>query len=95
LNELGLVQRQRGQFEAAAGSYAAALALDPGFTPALRNLAILHDIYLDDPATALDLLEQYQTLTGEDRPVTSWIADVRQRAPRREDVPPMEQAEGG
>jgi len=83
LNQLGLVQRQRGEFAAAADSYTHALAIDPQYAPALRNLGVLRDLYQDDPVAALPLFEQYRTLTGEDRPVTSWIADVKQRAARR------------
>jgi tetratricopeptide (TPR) repeat protein len=71
--ELGLVQRLRGEFAAAAAAYAAALAADQDFAPAWRNLAVLRDLYLGDAAGA-----------GEERPVTSWIADVRQRSGRRE-----------
>jgi tetratricopeptide (TPR) repeat protein len=84
LNELGLVQRQRGKFTAAAGTYGRALAIDPQFAPALRNLGVLRDLYLDDPAGAIAPFEQYQAVTGEDRPVTSWLADVKQRAGKRE-----------
>jgi tetratricopeptide (TPR) repeat protein len=87
LNALGLVQRQRGLFDAAAISYAGALAIDPQYAPALRNFGVLRDIYQDDPEAALNLFEQYQLLTGEDRPVTSWIADLKQRAARRAEAP--------
>ncbi|MET0281916.1 MAG: tetratricopeptide repeat protein [Steroidobacteraceae bacterium] len=83
LNELGIVLRQRGQFAAAAETYGRALALAPDNAAALRNVAVLRDIYLDDPVAALAPLERYQVLTGEDRPVTSWIADVKQRAGKR------------
>ncbi|MEJ0100986.1 MAG: tetratricopeptide repeat protein [Pseudomonadota bacterium] len=83
LNELGIVQRQRGEFGAAADSYTHALAIDAQYAPSLRNLGVLRDIYQDDPVGALQLLEQYKTVTGEDRPVTGWIADVKQRASKR------------
>ena len=82
--ELGLVQRMRGRFAQAGDSYARALSVDPQFGPALRNVAILHDLYLDDPGAAIEPFERYKSITGEDRPVTSWIADVKQRAGRRE-----------
>jgi tetratricopeptide (TPR) repeat protein len=84
---LGLVQRERGEFSAAMASYAAALQADAGYAPAHRNLGVLKDMYLGDPAAALDNFERYQALTGEDRPVTSWIADVKQRAGRRDATP--------
>jgi tetratricopeptide (TPR) repeat protein len=93
---LGLVQRERGQFTAAAASYASALQADADYAPALRNFGILKDLYLGDAAGALPDFERYQALTGEERPVTSWIADVKQRAGRaREETPaaPSTQAE--
>ena len=40
------------------------------------------DMYLGDPGAAVPGFERYQSLTGEERPVTSWIADVKQRAAR-------------
>jgi tetratricopeptide (TPR) repeat protein len=80
LNELGLVRRQQGQFAAAAEAYGQALALVPEHAPTHRNLGVLRDLYLDDPAGAIEPYERYKALTGEDRPVTGWIADVRRRA---------------
>jgi hypothetical protein len=43
---------------------------------------VLRDLYQGDPAAALPGFERYQALTGEDKPVTGWIADVKQRAGR-------------
>lgn len=96
LNELGLVQRQMGGFADAAASYAAALELAPQHAPTLRNLGILRDLYQDDPAGAIEPYERYQAITGEERPVSSWIADVRRRsgiaAPVSAPEPPVEEA---
>jgi len=82
LAALGLVQRERGEFAAATQSYSAALQADASYAPAQRNLGVLKDVYLGDAAGALENFERYQALTGEERPVTSWIADVKQRAGR-------------
>ena len=41
--------------------------------------AVLLDLYLGDPERALTELERYKELTGEDKPVTGWIAELRQR----------------
>src|SRR5262245_2887015 len=92
-NELGLTQRMRGQFPDAAASYQKALAADPNFAAAHRNYGVLLDLYLGDPETALTELERYKELTGEDKPVTGWIAELRQRtgkppAPRPGATPP-------
>jgi tetratricopeptide (TPR) repeat protein len=79
---LGLVQRERGNLAGAEQSYGRALEVDAAYAPAHRNLGILKDMYQADAAAALPHLEQYQALTGEDKPATSWIADVKQRAGR-------------
>lgn len=78
-NELGATQRLRGEFPDAAASYEKAIAADTNFAPAYRNLGVVSDLYLGDPERALTALERYKELTGEDRPVTSWIAELRQR----------------
>jgi hypothetical protein len=41
---------------------------------------LLRDLYLDDPAAAIEPYERYQAITGEERPVAGWIADVRRRS---------------
>jgi tetratricopeptide (TPR) repeat protein len=78
-NELGLTQRMRGEFPDAAASYEKALAADPNFAAAHRNYAVLLDLYMGDPEHALTELERYKELTGEEKPVNGWIAELRQR----------------
>jgi tetratricopeptide (TPR) repeat protein len=78
-NELGATQRMRGEFKDAAFSYEQAIAADPRYAPAWRNLGVLSDLYLGDPGRALTAFEQYRQLTGEDKPVSGWIAELRQR----------------
>src|SRR6202008_3487074 len=48
-SELGVTQRMRGEFKDAAASYEHAIAADPQFAPAWRNLAVVSDLYLGDP----------------------------------------------
>jgi tetratricopeptide (TPR) repeat protein len=78
-NELGATQRMRGEFKDAASSYEQAIAADPRYAPAWRNLGVLSDLYLGDAGRALTAFEQYRQLTGEDKPVSGWIAELRQR----------------
>ncbi|TLY55488.1 MAG: tetratricopeptide repeat protein, partial [Gammaproteobacteria bacterium] len=78
-SELGATQRLRGEFKDAASSYERAIAADAHYAPAWRNLGVLSDLYLADPGRALTAFEHYQQLTGEDKPVSGWIAELRQR----------------
>jgi tetratricopeptide (TPR) repeat protein len=79
-NQLGVQKRKAGQFADARAAYERALALDPSYANAERNLAILHDLYLDDPAAALPHFERYQLLTqGSDKEVTAWLTELRSR----------------
>jgi tetratricopeptide (TPR) repeat protein len=77
--ELGATQSLRGEFKDAASSYQAAIAADPRYPPAWRNLGVVQDLYLGDPHSALASLEQYKQLSGEDKPVSGWLAELRQR----------------
>ena len=77
--ELGATQRLRGEFPNAAASYEKAIADDPNFAPAYRNLGVVSDLYLGDPERALTAFERYKELTGEEKPVTGWIAELRAR----------------
>lgn len=78
-NELGVTLRMRGKFRDAADAYEHALAIDPNSAAAHRNLAVLSDLYLGDPERALTELERYKELTGEEKPVNGWIAELRAR----------------
>ncbi len=79
-NQLGVQKRQAGQFADAQAAYERALVLDPNYADAERNLAILHDLYLDNPSAALPHFERYQLLTqGADTQVTAWVAELKAR----------------
>jgi Flp pilus assembly protein TadD len=78
-NELGMTLRREGKFSEARAAYEHALAVDGNYAPAHRNLGVLLDLYLGDPAAALPEMERYKALTAEDKPVSSWIAELRTR----------------
>ena len=77
--ELGVTQRLGGHFADAERSYERAIAANPGYAPAYRDRGVLRDLYLDQPAAALSDFEQYRKLTGEDKPVAMWIAELQHR----------------
>ena len=81
-NQLGLAYRQSGEFTKARDAYEHAIALDPNYATATLNLGVLDDLYLAEPAKALELYTRYLALTpGGDPVVTKWIADVKNRKP--------------
>ena len=80
LNRLGYANRKLGRFQAAKGAYESAIVTDPNFSDAERNLGILLDLYLGDPAAALPHYERYQALTsGADTEVAGWVKELRAR----------------
>jgi Flp pilus assembly protein TadD len=89
-NELGMMSRREGRFDEARGYYAKALELDPDCAHAHLNMGILYDLYLQDPAKAMQHYQRYRELTpSEAGTVTKWIADLQQRGRS------SEQAKGG
>jgi len=78
-NEYGLLLRKAGRFAEARRIYEKALASFPEYLPAHRNLGILCDLYLDDPACAMEQYEIFNAAMPEDEQVAIWIADLRLR----------------
>jgi Flp pilus assembly protein TadD len=77
---LGLVQRKQGHFADAHTTYVEALDVWRDFPEAHLNLAILYDLYVNQPEQAQRHYEAYQFLTGgKDRKVHKWLVEVKQR----------------
>jgi Flp pilus assembly protein TadD len=81
-NEYGLLLRKTGRFAEARTIYEKALETFPEYLPVRKNLGILCDLYLDDPACALEQYEIYSAAKPEDEQVKMWIADLRFRMER-------------
>lgn len=79
-NNLGVIYRRTGRFSEAEQQYKAALADKRDSRDAHLNLGILYDIYLQQPAAALEHYQRYQELSGEpDEEVALWITDLERR----------------
>jgi tetratricopeptide (TPR) repeat protein len=87
-NELGIVLRQAGKFAEARAAYDRALAINADHAGAHRNLAVLLDLYLHQPAAALPEFLRYRQLSGQEKPVSGWIAELRVRTGIKEEAPP-------
>ncbi|MGD8617738.1 MAG: tetratricopeptide repeat protein [Gammaproteobacteria bacterium] len=89
---LGLLQRKQGYFSDAFNTYHDALMVWRDFPEAHLNLAILYDLYLNNPEEAQKHYEAYYFLTGENNEkVQKWLVEVRHRTGIKEsfiDTPP-------
>lgn len=78
--ELAILHRQEGRFDAALDAYQRALQLNPDYALAHRNVGILYDLYLQQPALALEHYRKYQALNeAADADVERWIVDLERR----------------
>jgi Tfp pilus assembly protein PilF len=78
-NEYGMLLRRAGRFKEARAVYETEIARFPEYLPVHKNLGILCDLYLDDPACALRHFEIYSEGMPSDPQVKTWIAELRMR----------------
>ncbi len=78
-NELGLLYRKAGKFNAARTAYENAIKQHPDYLPAKRNLGVLCDLYMHDFKCALEQFEDYLELKPDDKTAAIWVADVKRR----------------
>jgi len=78
-NELGLLYRKKGKFNAARTAYENAIKEHPEYLPVVMNLGVLCDLYLHDFECALQQFEDYLELKPDDKAVAIWVADVKRR----------------
>jgi tetratricopeptide (TPR) repeat protein len=92
LNQLALIRRKQGHFEAAEDIWLRATRAAPEYPNPWYNLAVLYDLYIQDLPAALMAYEHYQSImtsgaeSAEDAELLAdaqaerWIADLRRRA---------------
>jgi Flp pilus assembly protein TadD len=79
-NQLGIVYRKLGRFKDADGAYQKAVQIDPNYAIAYLNLGVLCDLYLQQPARALEAYERYLALAGApDEKVSGWVTEIKKR----------------
>jgi tetratricopeptide (TPR) repeat protein len=78
-NEYGLLLRKNGKFNDARQVYEKSIEAFPDYLPLHRNLGILCDIYLNDPACALREFKFYSTYAPTDEKVKLWISEISMR----------------
>jgi tetratricopeptide (TPR) repeat protein len=81
-NLLGLVAEHSGQITQAEQYYLAAVANAAAPPEAHYNLALLYDIYWQDPIKALPFYENYARARPEDKAVGDWIIEIKRKAKR-------------
>ena len=89
LNQQGIELRRQGKFAEARAAYEQAMAANAQAATPVLNLAILHDLYLNEPGQALALYERYLALAAPaDNTVSKWVAEIRNRKPAAAKVAP-------
>ncbi len=79
-NQLGVALRLQGRFQEAEQAYQQALTLEPVYLLAHRNLGILYDLYLAEPAKALEQYRLCQKLAeAPNQEIEGWILDLERR----------------
>lgn len=82
LNQQAIELRRQGRFTEAQAAYEQAISANGQAATPVLNLAILHDLYLNQPVQALALYERYLALAAPaDNTVSKWVAELRTRKP--------------
>ncbi len=76
LNLQGLLAVEDGQFQEASSYYNSALKMDPKYSNAWFNLALLNDIYLQNVAKAVEYYSQYMELQPQDDTTKIWLESL-------------------
>ena len=90
---LALTYRAQGQFKEAEAAYLKALAQNGQFADAHYNLGILYELYLGQPAKALEQYQAYLRLNGpHTKDVSAWASTLERVVPKSAQPPAPSQA---
>lgn len=73
----GIEAVRKGQFQQANTYYSRSVKQDPTYAQAWYNLGLLHDVYLQDVASAIGFYEKYLALVPEDQQAKDWLEHLR------------------
>jgi len=77
---MGIALRESGEFRKAEQAYKTALVIYPDFTDAHYNLAVLYDLYLNEPDEAIAHYRRFLDLGGGNSDeIQIWIAALQKR----------------
>ncbi len=76
-NLAGLIAVQEGQFDLAKTHYMQALRINPDYSNALYNMALLLDVYLQDIANAVQYYELYLDVADQDEDTRIWMEALK------------------
>jgi len=81
-NSAAVFYRSQGRFKDAESAYRQAIEKAADYADPVLNLAILYDLYLQQPVMAIKYYKHYLTMTDVNKErVTLWLADLEQRQP--------------
>jgi tetratricopeptide (TPR) repeat protein len=76
-NMLGYIDIAKGRYKKAADDFRQALALKEDYAIAHYNLALLHDIYIQDLPASVRHYKRYLELTNnQDKKTADWVLEL-------------------
>ncbi len=81
-NSAAIFYRSVGRFKDAESAYLQAIDKAAGYTDPVLNLAILYDLYLQQPVTAIKYYQHYLSMSEVNKEqVMLWLTGLKQRYP--------------
>ncbi len=81
-NAAAIFYRSVGRFKDAESAYLQAVDKDAGYSDPVLNLAVLYDLYLQQPVVAIKYYQYYLGMSELNKErVALWLADLKRRHP--------------